>query len=68
MTALLRGENNITELILRNNRITKDEARAERFAICAMSRGLRSVDPRENMVGEIGIRNLVEALERNARV
>ena len=33
-----------------------------------MSSGLRSVDPRENMVGEIGIRSPVETLERSARV
>ena len=67
LAALLRGENNITELILRNNGITNDGARAL-GAVLSAPCGLRSVDLRENKVGEIGIRSLAEALERSARV
>ena len=67
LAALLRGENNITELILRNNGITNDGARAL-GAVLSAPCGLRSVDLRENKVGEIGIRSLAEALERSSRV
>ena len=67
LAALLRGNQNITELNLRANVITDEGARAL-GAVLAGTSALRTVDLRENGVGKGGVRGIAESLERAGRV
>ena len=67
LAALLRGNQNITELNLRANVITDEGARAL-GAVLAGTSALRTVDLRENSVGKAGVRGVAESLERAGRV
>lgn len=65
--SVMQGNQTITELNLRSNKLTDDGARAL-AAVLAGRTALRSVDLRGNQVGRTGIRHIAEAMERNERV
>lgn len=67
LAALLRGNQNITELNLRANVVTDEGARAL-GAVLAGTSALRTIDLRENSVGKAGVRGVAESLERAGRV
>ena len=67
LAALLRGNQNITELNLRANVVTDEGARAL-GAVLAGTSALRTIDLRENSVGKAGVRGIAESLERAGRV
>lgn len=67
IAALLRCDNTIQELTLRNNMITDDGAHALASVLAGKS-SLTSVDLRGNMITHHGIRTIAEALERAERV
>lgn len=67
LAALLRGNDTITELVLRANSVTDEGVRAL-AAVLAGPSALRVIDLRNNHVGRGGLRALSEGLERSERV
>lgn len=67
LSALLRNNQSIEEINLRNNHITDDGARAL-AAVLAGKNGIKLIDLKGNKISKAGIKALAEALERSERV
>ena len=63
LASMLKENTTITELVLSNNQISDEGARAL-AAVLAMKTALRAINLRHNFIGRSGLRALAEALER----